>query len=41
MFSEKLGITLLFSILVWLGATLLFVFFGNMRGSVSCICDLP
>jgi hypothetical protein len=30
MFSEKLGLTLLFSILVWLGATLFFVFFGSM-----------
>ncbi|WNC14339.1 hypothetical protein [Brevibacillus brevis] len=30
MFSQKLGLTLLFSILVWLGATLFFVFFGSM-----------
>lgn len=30
MFSEKLGLTLLFSILVWLGATLFFVFFGSL-----------
>ncbi|GIO68820.1 hypothetical protein J21TS3_36410 [Paenibacillus cookii] len=30
MFSEKMGLTLLFSVLVWLGATLFFVFFGPL-----------
>jgi len=30
MFSEKLGLTLLFSVLVWLGATLFFAFFGGI-----------
>lgn len=30
MFSEKRGLILLFSMLVWLGATLFFVFFGSM-----------
>jgi len=30
MFSEKWGVTLLFSILIWLGATVFFVFFGSM-----------
>ncbi|WP_205683789.1 hypothetical protein [Brevibacillus migulae] len=30
MFSEKLGLTLLFSLLIWFGATVFFVCFGSM-----------